>query len=124
MAAFPPLGWAALLLAAVEQRRGRSLQLVRGQCYRWVIRYSPRLSDQDWAAVVAFHRQFGKLGGEPKTVDADRAEQRIAYNLVQQADATVNGLGVMQRATWLPAPLGSRIQGTWTVYPCEGVPEA
>jgi len=78
--------WAlgALVVAAVSKGTPRLFHLEKGRCYVWTYRYSPRLTEAEWAQVVAFHRQFFDSTATHKlNLLIDRARQTIRFDYVQ-----------------------------------------
>lgn len=86
---------------------GTLYHFVEGNCYEWVGTYTPHMSDNDWAKVLAFH------GGAARLV-TDRNEQFVSFQ--QVSSTTRDGMiGVLTKPNYLVGLETQNLMVTWTI---------
>lgn len=100
-----------LLLLALHYLRstsssGKVYHFVQGTCYQWSGIYGPKVSDNDWAKILAFH------GGADRLV-TDRETGHVAFQAVSAA--TRDGMvEVPTKPSYIPG-LDPSVVVTWAI---------
>lgn len=86
---------------------GTVYHFVEGNCYEWSGVYSPQMSDNDWAKVLAYHGAAARLL-------TDRETQQVSFQAV--ATATRDGMvDVLTKANYLSGLENPNLMVTWTI---------
>lgn len=86
---------------------GTVFHFSEGTCYEWSGQYSPAMSDNDWAKVLAYHGGAARLS-------TDRESQRVSFQAV--ATATRDGMvDVLSKANYLQGLENPNLMVQWTI---------